>query len=465
MANENNNAEEVVEDLRDEISEQAQALVNDLEHGDKEAFLDGFADLHGYDRGQFYLNLPSQLRQQVIDWLTPSEMAEVFDEMPVDDDTKPDELLKEMSPQYAAEMLDQMYTDNSVDMLEELSGHDLRMYLSLMPEQDAKSIRELLNYDDETAGSLMSHDYIAINENDTIPEAMQAVKVAAKEAEQITYIYVLNADEKLVGVVSLRSLMLADDSLELKDIMDTNLIAVGPDEDQEEVAHIMADYNFSSLPVVENDKLLGIIMVDDIVDVIGDEATEDYSRLAGVDVESGDDNPLKAAFKRLPWLIGLIFLGMGTASVIDGFNGLVATAPILAVFISLITGTAGNAGTQSLAVAVRKLAFKSTTNVWKMLLNEILIGCVIGIVAGLTIFTVVTVWKHNVLLGLAVGLAMGIAILVANVAGAFIPLIMDAIHVDPAVASGPFISTLSDLTSVLIYFNIAGLFIHLFGAI
>ncbi|SUP61483.1 Magnesium transporter mgtE [Weissella viridescens] len=185
MANENNNAEEVVEDLRDEISEQAQALVNDLEHGDKEAFLDGFADLHGYDRGQFYLNLPSQLRQQVIDWLTPSEMAEVFDEMPVDDDTKPDELLKEMSPQYAAEMLDQMYTDNSVDMLEELSGHDLRMYLSLMPEQDAKSIRELLNYDDETAGSLMSHDYIAISETIRFQRQCRRLKLPLKKRNKL----------------------------------------------------------------------------------------------------------------------------------------------------------------------------------------------------------------------------------------------------------------------------------------
>lgn len=465
MATENNNAEEITEDMREEISEHAKKLVSELEQGHEQAFKADFDKLHGYDQGQFYLNLPSQLRQQVIDWLDPSDLADVFDEIPLDDDLDPSELLKEMSPKYAAEMLDKMYSDNSVDFLEELNAHDLGMYLSLMPENDSQNIRELLNYEDETAGSLMSHEFIAINENDTIPEAMQAVKIAAEDAEQITYIYVLDDHNKLVGVVSLRTLMLANDELHLKDVMDTNIISVTPDEDQEQVAHVMADYNFTSLPVVLDDTLLGIIMVDDIVDVIDEEATEDYSRLAGVDVDSNDDNPLKAAAKRLPWLVGLIFLGMGTASVIDGFNGLVATAPILAVFISLITGTAGNAGTQSLAVSVRRLAFKESENIWKMLGSEILIGVAIGVVAGFTIFGVVSIWKYDVLLGVAVGLAMGIAILVANVAGAFIPMIMDSIGVDPAVASGPFISTLSDLTSILIYFNIAGLFIKIFGGI
>jgi magnesium transporter len=237
------------------------------------------------------------------------------------------------------------------------------------------------------------------------------------------------------------------------------VITVEPSDDQEDVARLMADYNFVSMPVVVKDKLVGIITVDDIVDVIDEEAAEDYSRLAGVDVVTLEENPFKSATKRLPWLIGLIFLGMGTASVINTFDGLVQQASILAVFISLITGTAGNAGTQSLAVSVRRIALQETSSLLRMLLTEVLIGAMIGTTAGVTIFLVVWVWKANLLLGVAVGLAMGVAILVANVAGSFIPLIMDKIGVDPAVASGPFISTLSDLTSVIIYFNIAGLFI------
>ena len=153
---------------------------------------------------------------------------------------------------------------------------------------------------------------------------------------------------------------------------------------------------------------------------------------------------------------------MGTASVIDGYNYLVAETSILAVFISLITGTAGNAGTQSLAVAVRRIALQEKKSIFKSLLIEILIGVMIGILAGVTIFLVILIWKNNLLLGIAVGLAMSVAILVANVAGAFIPLIMDKVGVDPAVASGPFISTLSDLTSVIIYFNVAKAFIDHF---
>ncbi|MFH7281966.1 magnesium transporter [Weissella confusa] len=453
-----NMMDDITEEMRDELSDQAHHLVQYLEHGEREAFLDGFDELHGYDQAVFYVTLPSQLRHQIIEWLTPTELAAVFDEIEPED-VDLNDLLEEMSPRYAAQMLNQMYTDNSVDLLEEVEPRELAMYLALMPKTDADEIRRLLNYEDDTAGSLMGTEFVAINQNLTIGQAMTAVKRAAQEAEQITYIYVVDDDETLVGVISLRSLIVWPDEAHVSEVMDTNLITVEPSDDQEDVARLMADYNFVSMPVVVKDKLVGIITVDDIVDVIDEEAAEDYSRLAGVDVVTLEENPFKSATKRLPWLIGLIFLGMGTASVINTFDGLVQQASILAVFISLITGTAGNAGTQSLAVSVRRIALQETSSLLRMLLTEVLIGAMIGTTAGVTIFLVVWVWKANLLLGVAVGLAMGVAILVANVAGSFIPLIMDKIGVDPAVASGPFISTLSDLTSVIIYFNIAGLFI------
>lgn len=456
-----NMMEDITEEMRDELSDQAHHLVQYLEHGEREAFLDGFDELHGYDQAVFYVTLPSQLRHQIIEWLTPTELAVVFDEIEPED-VDLNDLLEEMSPRYAAQMLNQMYTDNSVDLLEEVEPRELAMYLALMPKTDADEIRRLLNYEDDTAGSLMGTEFVAINQNLKIGQAMTAVKRAAQEAEQITYIYVVDDEETLVGVISLRSLIVWPDEARVSDVMDTNLITVEPSDDQEDVARLMADYNFVSMPVVVENKLVGIITVDDIVDVIDEEAAEDYSRLAGVDVVTLEENPFKSATKRLPWLIGLIFLGMGTASVINTFDGLVQQASILAVFISLITGTAGNAGTQSLAVSVRRIALQETSSLLRMLLTEVLIGAMIGTTAGITIFLVVWVWKANLLLGVAVGLAMGVAILVANVAGSFIPLIMDKIGVDPAVASGPFISTLSDLTSVIIYFNIAGLFISHF---
>ena len=271
--------------------------------------MDGFDELHGYDKAVFYVTLPSQLRHQIIEWLTPTELAEVFDDIEPED-VDINDLLEEMSPRYAAQMLNQMYTDNSVDLFEDMDQRELGMYLALMPKEDAAQIRRLLNYEDDTAGSLMGTEFVAINQKLTIGQAMTAVKKAAQEAEQITYIYVVDDDEKLVGVISLRSLIVWPDEAKVADVMDTNLITVTPSDDQEDVARLMADYNFVSIPVVVKDHLVGTITVDDIVDVIDEEAAEDYSRLAGVDVVTLEENPFKSAAKRLPWLVGLIFLGM-----------------------------------------------------------------------------------------------------------------------------------------------------------
>ncbi|ORI78592.1 magnesium transporter, partial [Leuconostoc mesenteroides subsp. mesenteroides] len=204
---------------------------------------------------------------------------------------------------------------------------------------------------------------------------------------------------------------------------------------------------------------------DDIVDVIDEEAVEDYSGLAAVNVSQTDDTAWHSAIKRIPWLIALLLLGMSTATLISSFDGLVRKASILAVFISLITGTAGNAGTQALALSVRRLAVGSSNSAVKNFLSEILAGFLVGTATGFSVFLIVTFWKHNYQLGLAVGIAMAVAIMVANLAGYLIPELIDKLGMDPAVASGPFITTLSDLTSVLIYFNIAQLFIsHFTGA-
>lgn len=225
----------------------------------------------------------------------------------------------------------------------------------------------------------------------------------------------------------------------------------------------MRDYNFFALPVTDsNNQMLGIITIDDIVDVIDETAISNYSGLAGVDVENIAINPFAAAFKRLPWLITLLFLGMSTATLISHYEALMSKQSVLAVFISLITGTAGNAGTQSLAVAVRQIALKEEISMFRIICKEILIGLIVGFVTGIVIMIIVGIWQTNWLLGFAIGISMMISIAVANVAGLLIPLGMNMLKVDPAVASGPFISTLSDLTSVLIYFSIAQIFLSNF---
>lgn len=439
-------------------------LLESLHENQLQQFRERFFDLHIYDQAQFYQSLTSQDRELVYAYLSPKELADMFDVIE-EDDEHVEEYLKEMRPLYAAEMLSEMYTDNAVDILKLLDKRQLARYLSLMDTEHANEIKGLLHYEDDTAGSIMTTEYIAIVANQTVRSAMYVLKGEAQVAETIYYTYVVNPDNQLVGVISLRDLIINEDDAMIADIMSERVISVHVGDDQEDVAQTFRDYDFLALPVTDyEDHLLGIVTVDDIIDVIDDEAASDYSGLAGVNVEEVSENPWKAASRRLPWLITLLFLGMSTATLINHYEDLVSEASILAVFISLITGTAGNAGTQSLAVAVRRLAVNDDTDdsFFKLIMSEILTGLITGAVTGITIFLIVGFWKHNFTLGFVIGAAMMAAITVANLAGSLIPMVMEKIGFDPAVASGPFITTLSDLTSVLIYFNIASLFMDRF---
>lgn len=427
-------------------------------------FREEFLDLHIYDQAQFYQSLSQLERKELYNFLSPQELADLFDVIEEDDSHIPT-YLAEMRPAYVAEMLSGMYTDNAVDLLSQLPSSQMAKYLSLMDRENAGEIKELLHYEDQTAGAIMTTEFVSIVANQTVRSALFVLKAAANVAETIYYIYVVDIEEHLVGVISLRDLIVNEDDSMIKDIMSERVISVKVGDEQTQVAQTIRDYDFLAVPVTDYDHhLLGIVTVDDVIDVIDEEATSDYSGLAGVDVDEVSENPLKSSLKRLPWLITLLFLGMSTASLISHYEVLVTKASILAVFISLITGTAGNAGTQSLAVAVRRLAVgedKGKT-ILSLVGKEIMTGVITGTITGVTIFLIVGFWKGNFILGFVVGLAMLCAITVANLAGSLIPMLMERFGFDPAVASGPFITTLSDLTSVLIYFSIAGLFMSHF---
>lgn len=453
-----------MDENQEELEQHFQQLRTELHQNQLQDFREHFLDLHVYDQGQFYQGLSADERHLVYAYLSPDELADMFDVIE-EDDEHVEEYLTEMRPRYAAEMLSQMYTDNAVDLLNELDKKLVPQFLSYMDSEHANEIRELLHYEDETAGSLMTTEYVSIVANQTMRSAMYVLKSEAELAETIYYTYVVNNDNQLVGVISLRDLIINDEDAMVADVMSERVISVHVGDDQEDVAQTFRDYDFLALPVTDyEDHLLGIVTVDDIIDVIDDEAASDYSGLAGVNVDEVSENPLKAASRRLPWLITLLFLGMTTATLINHYEALVSKASILAVFISLITGTAGNAGTQSLAVAVRRLAISDDEDksFGQSILSEILTGLVTGLVTGVTIFVIVGIWKSNFILGFVIGTAMMAAITVANLAGSFIPMLMEKLGFDPAVASGPFITTLSDLTSVLIYFNIASMFMDRF---
>lgn len=447
-----------------EMDDHFSLLLEKLKDQQMAEFRELFLELHIYEQGQFYQSIDEADRKQVYSYLSPKELADMFDVIEEDNENMKD-YIAEMRPSYAAEMLSEMYTDNAVDLLNMLDKGQKAKYLSLMSTEDAGEIKELLHYEDDTAGSIMTTEFVSIVANQTVRSAMYVLKNQADVAETIYYVYVVDQENHLVGVISLRDLIVNDDDTMISDVLSERVISVHVGDDQEDVAQTIRDYDFLALPVTDyDDHLLGIVTVDDIIDVIDDEAASDYSGLAGVNVEEVSENPFKAASKRLPWLITLLFLGMSTATLISHYEELVSEASILAVFISLITGTAGNAGTQSLAVAVRRLAVsdEKDNNFGRLIVSEVLTGLVTGAITGVAIFLVVGVWQHNFPLGFVIGMAMLCAITVANLAGSLIPMLMDKLGFDPAVASGPFITTLSDLTSVLIYFNIASLFMQYF---
>ncbi len=447
-----------------EMEEHFSLLLETLQKQEMTEFRELFLAIHIYEQGQFYQSIDETDRKQIYSYLSPKELADMFDVIEEDNENMKD-YIAEMRPSYAAEMLSEMYTDNAVDLLNKLDKSQKAKYLSLMSSEDAGEIKELLHYEDDTAGAIMTTEFVSIVANQTVRSAMYVLKNQADVAETIYYVYVVDQENHLVGVISLRDLIVNDDDTMISDVLSERVISVHVGDDQEDVAQTIRDYDFLALPVTDyDDHLLGIVTVDDIIDVIDDEAASDYSGLAGVNVEEVSENPIKAASKRLPWLITLLFLGMSTATLISHYEELVSEASILAVFISLITGTAGNAGTQSLAVAVRRLAVsdEKDNSFVRLIISEVLTGLVTGAVTGVSIFVVVGIWQHNFPLGFVIGMAMLCAITVANLAGSLIPMLMDKLGFDPAVASGPFITTLSDLTSVLIYFNIASLFMQYF---
>ena len=437
-------------------------LLELLQSVDIDAFRDSFFRIHPYDRAMFYKKIDKQFRKKIYHYLSPKELAEIFELSEIDDDNYKT-FLDEMDSTYAAHMFSYMFADNAVDILNVLDKAQVVSYLTLMDQQAAGVIKALLHYEEYTAGSIMTTEFVVIPQNLTVKTAMAILREAAPTAETIYYLFVVDDDERLTGVVSLRDLIIADGDTLIETIKNDRVVSVLVSDDQEDVARTIKDYNFLAVPVVDfQQHMLGIITVDDIIDVLEEEASEDYSKFAAVsDMSTFDKNSFSAAKKRLPWLIILLVLGMLTANLIGMFEATIEKVALLAAFIPLIAGTAGNSGTQSLAVAVRGIATRDIEDEskFKLLLREAGTGAITGAVCAVFVVGLIYVWKQEFLLGLLVGAAILVSIFVATISGSFIPLLMHKLKIDPAVASGPFITTLNDLLSTFIYLGLATTFI------
>src|SRR3954471_12782659 len=416
----------------------------------------------------------------------PADLAQVFSELGEKDRVAAFSLLVERNSKLAMEALSEIGPEAGAALLADRSAEEIARFVQELPSDDAAaiidnlpedlsasvldlmrrkesaSVENLLEYPEQTAGRIMNPNVFALSEELTVGEAITELQ-SARDVEMVFYLYVVDARRHLVGVVSLRRLLLVSPETPLKRIMTADLIRVRVDTDQEEVARQVASYNLLAIPVVEEEnKLVGVITVDDVIDVIKDEATEDIYRLAGV---AGDDRVVSGARdslrKRVPWLEVNLATAFLAASVVALFEGKIKDLPALAVFMPVVAGMGGNAATQTLTVIVRGIALGELTsaNFSKALRKEAIVGLGNGIACGVVGGVVVAIWKQDIWLGAILCAAMMINMFVAATAGTLIPLALRALKVDPALASSVFITTLTDVFGFASWLGLGTVFI------
>ncbi len=419
---------------------------------------------HPADLAQLFADLPEKDRQSAFSLLVERNSRLAM------------EALSEMGPEAAASFLAGRTPEEVVKLTQELPSDDAAAIIDHLPKELSVSVLELiqkrpaggdvgelLEYAERTAGRIMNPKVFALSEDITAAEAITALQ-GSRDVEMVFYLYVIDVRRHLVGVISLRRLLLVPPATPLKRIMTTDLISVRADVKQEEVAQQVASYNLLAIPVVdEENKLVGVITVDDVIDVIKDEATEDVYRLAGV---AGDDRvftpPMESLRKRLPWLVINLGTAFLAASVVGIFESTIGVVTALAVFMPVVAGMGGNAATQTLTVIVRGIALGELTwaNTRKALFKEAVVGIGNGVACGIIGALVVWLFKGDPVLGGILALAMLINMFIAATAGTVIPLSLRALKVDPALGSAVFITTLTDVFGFLSFLGLGALFLR-----
>jgi magnesium transporter len=359
-----------------------------------------------------------------------------------------------------AEILEHMPSDDAADLLGQLPVEKSNEILAKMKKEGSREIEDLLRYQDDTAGGIMVTDYIALREDITAKEAIESLQKEHMRVEMPFYLYVVDEYGKLVGVSSLRQLVVVHPDTPLKDFMTTNVFSVQTSMDQEEVAKIVARYDILAVPVVnETNQLVGIITVDDVIDIIREEATEDILKMAGVSGEEFIETQsiARSTRIRLPWLFASCLGGIIAFFVINHFEGSISKLAYLAAFIPVIMGMGGNIGTQSSTIVVRGLATGrlNKRDAWSVVLKELSIGFILGAFYGALIGSVAQIQYNMFTVALSVGLAVISSMSVAALVGSLVPMGFARINIDPAVATGPFVTTAIDIASVYFYFAIA----------
>jgi len=383
------------------------------------------------------------------------------------DDTLIEKILDTENAERVSSLIQNASTNDQSYILGSLKEEQAQSVIDLLKKEEQEEIEEIMAYPQDSAGSMMATDVFTLYQNTTCGDALKTLQ-DQQEAEMVFYLYITDEDDSLVGVASLRALATTPSNTLLKDIMEKRVHSVRPETDQEDVAQIVAQYNYLAVPVIDGDgRLLGIVTVDDVVDVIREEATEDFLQMAG----AGKDREilLKSSWEnakvRLPWLFASWIGGVMAAYIIGKYENMLESMIALAAFIPIIIGMGGNIGTQSSTIIVRGMATGRIEigNEFKVLLKELRVGLILGVLYGimLGIFANFKFLGSDPMLGVVVGLSICSSMLLATAVGTFTPLILRKLDIDPAVATGPFVTTSIDILGVLLYFMIAGLLLTL----
>lgn len=422
---------------------------------DKVKFRETFIKLHHRDRARYLFGLDQKTRKHYYSYLTAREIARLLESVKTKERMP---YLQELSTDTAACVLAEMYVDNAVDTLNQLPSSQLTKYMGLMNPRTAHKIGSLLHYGENTAGSIMTSELVSVYENVTAGEALEILKSEAQKVATVAYVYVTTKDGLLVSVASLKHIILADKDTPITDLGEADVLSIKASSEKIEAARMLRDYNFVALPVIDFEgHLIGVITVDDVVDLIDQLAAARYGRLAAVGDVELTDGPMVSALKRLPWLILPLFLGILTAALIGHFEGILAQVAILAAFIPIVSGTTGNSGTQSLAVMVRGIATGKLKrlSLKRYFLKESITALIISVACGVALTGIILIWKSDLYIGIVAGGALMVSLLIGTLTGSLIPLVMSRLGTDPAVASGPFISTICDVISMAVYFGLA----------
>lgn len=433
-----------------------------IKEKNKDDLVEYLEELHPTDIAEMLEILPEENIKYVFNSLVPEKAVQVLEELEYDLRLY---FFNNLPYNYMIKLLKEMPSDEMADFLRELPDELAERLLGMLVVEERAEIEDLLKYDESTAGGLMTTEYVAFHLDTSIKKVLDKLPDMAPDAETIYYIYVVDNDNKIKGVVSLRDLILAEPELPLKEVMFDDVKKIEVEMDQEEVAKAFEKYGLLGMPVVDHDNtLLGIITVDDVFDVIEEEATEDILKLAGADfqIDVEETSAWFRAYRRLPWLLIALLGQIFSGRVISGFSETLEAVIALSFFIPVLMDMGGNVGTQSSAIIVRGLATDKidiNKNIRENIARESIVGLLLGAVSGIASALIAYIWQGIPMLGFVVGISMTITLTAAAVLGAFVPLTLNKIGKDPAVSSGPFVTMVLDIVGLLIYFGSASLFI------